>query len=91
MGRRHEQTLLQGRHTSGSQTHEKMFIIIISHQGDSNQKHIEIPSNTSQNGQNQQDGKQYMLWWMWKKKNPLTLLVGMPAGAATLENSVEIP
>ena len=28
---------------------------------------------------------------MWRKGNPLTLLVGMQAGAATLENSVEIP
>ena len=28
---------------------------------------------------------------MWRKGNPLTLLVGMQTGAATLENSVEIP
>ena len=28
---------------------------------------------------------------MWRKGNPLTLLVGMQAGAATLENRVEIP
>ena len=27
---------------------------------------------------------------MWRKGNPLTLLVGMQVGAATLENSVEI-
>ena len=28
---------------------------------------------------------------MWRKWNPLTLLVGVQTGAATLENSVEIP
>ena len=28
---------------------------------------------------------------MWRKGNPLTLLVGMQAGTATLENSVAIP
>ena len=43
MGRRHEQTLLQRRHTNGYQTHKKMFIIT-SHQGDSNQNHIETQS-----------------------------------------------
>ena len=32
-----------------------------------------------------------MLERMWRKGNPLTLLVGMQGGAATLENSVEIP
>lgn len=32
-----------------------------------------------------------MLERMWSKGNPLTLLVGMQVGAATLENSVEIP
>ena len=28
---------------------------------------------------------------MWIKGNPLALLVGMQAGAATLENSMEVP
>ena len=28
---------------------------------------------------------------MWRKGNPLTLLVGMQTSAATMENSVEIP
>ena len=32
-----------------------------------------------------------MLARMWRKGNPLTLLVGMQTGAAALENSVEIP
>ena len=29
--------------------------------------------------------------WLWRKGNPLTLLVGMQTSTATMENSVEIP
>ena len=32
-----------------------------------------------------------MLERMWRNGNPLALLVGMKTGAATLENSVEVP
>ena len=32
-----------------------------------------------------------MLARMWRKGNPLTLWVGRQAGAATLDNSVEVP
>ena len=32
-----------------------------------------------------------MLERMWTKGNPFALLVGMQAGAATVESSVEIP
>ena len=32
-----------------------------------------------------------MLERMWRKGNPLALLVGMGTGAATLENCVEVP
>ena len=32
-----------------------------------------------------------MLERMWRKGNPLILLVGMQVGAASLENGVEIP
>ena len=32
-----------------------------------------------------------MLEKMWRNRNPLALLVGMQTGAATLENSVEVP
>ena len=32
-----------------------------------------------------------MLARMWRKRNTLTLLVGMQAGADTLENSTEVP
>ena len=29
--------------------------------------------------------------WMWRKGNPLTLLVGMQTSTATMENSLEFP
>ena len=32
-----------------------------------------------------------MLARMWRSRNPLALLVGMQTGAATLENSMEVP
>ena len=32
-----------------------------------------------------------MLETMWRKGTPLTLLVGMQVGTATLENSMEVP
>ena len=35
--------------------------------------------------------KQYIMERVWRKGNPLTLLVGMQTGTATMENSVEIP
>ena len=39
---------------------------------------------------NRQGRKQQMLERMWRKGVPLTLLVGKQAGAATLENSMEV-
>ena len=38
-----------------------------------------------------QERKQQMLVRTWRKGNPLPLLVGRQAGAATLENSAEVP
>ena len=32
-----------------------------------------------------------MLEWVWRKWNPLALLVGMQFDIATMENSIEIP
>ena len=32
-----------------------------------------------------------MLARMWRKRNPFALLVGIQTGAATLENSMEVP
>ena len=75
MGRRHEQTFLQKRHTNGQQTHK-------------NQNRNEIPPHTCQNGKNEQLRKQLMLARMQRKGNPLAVLVGMQTGAATLENSM---
>ena len=57
---------------------------IISHQGNLNQNHLETPPYTSKNGKNGQGKKQQMLERMWRKGIPLTLLVGMQVGTATL-------
>ena len=50
MGKGLEQTLLQGGHTEGPETYEKM-LSIASHQRDENLNHNEIPPHTGQNGQ----------------------------------------
>ena len=55
------------------------------------QNHNEIPPHTSKNGGNWQDRKPQMLERNRRKGNPLTLLVGMWTGAATLENCVKVP
>ena len=51
----------------------------------------EEPSHDGQNGCYPKVYKQYMLERLWRKRNPLTLLVGMQASRATMENSVDIP
>ena len=76
MGKRHEQKSHRGRPRHGQQAHEEM-LHITGHQGNTNQNHNEIPPHTSENGENQQDRKQQMLERMWRKGNPLALLVGM--------------
>ena len=48
-GQRTKQTLLQGRHTGGQQTHEKM-LNITHYQRNANQNHNEVPSHASQDG-----------------------------------------
>ena len=85
MGRRHEQLFSQRRLTDGQQTHEKM-LNITKHQGNANQNHNERSPHI-----NQQHKKQQVLGRMWRKGNPLALLVGMQTGAATLEISMEVP
>ena len=89
MGKGLEQTLLQGRHTEGPETYEKM-LSITSHQRDANQNPNEVSSHTSQSGQHKQIHKQ-MLERMWRKGKPSALLVGMETGEATVENSMEFP
>ena len=47
--------------------------------------------HTSHNGHHKQINKQQVLARLWRKGNPTTLLVGMQADAATVENSMEFP
>ena len=55
-----EQTLLQGEHTEGLKTYERM-LSITSHQRDVNLNHNEIPLHTGQNGHHKQINKQQVL------------------------------
>ena len=64
---------------------------ITHYQRNANQNHNEVSSHTSQNDQLQKVYKQYMLEQVWRKGNPLILLVEMQTSTATMENSVEIP
>ena len=61
------------------------------YQRNANQNHNEVPFYTSQNGCDPKVYKQYMVERVWRKGNPLTLLVGMQTSTAIMENSVEIP
>ena len=74
MGKGLEQTLLQGRHTEGPETYEKM-LSITSHQRDANINHNEVPSHTSQSGQHKQINRQ-MLERLGRKGNPRTFFGG---------------
>ena len=85
MGKGLEQTVLQGGHTEGPETYEKM-LGISNHLRDAN----EIPLYTSENGHHKQINKQ-VLERMWRKGNPSALLVGMQTGVDTMENSMEFP
>ena len=90
MDKGREQTLLQGRHTEGPETYEKM-LSITSHQRDANLKnHNEIPLHTGENDQHKQINKQ-LLERMWREGNPSALLVELQTGEATMENSMEFP
>ena len=64
---------------------------ITHYQRNANQNHNEVPSYAGQNGCYQKVYKQQMLERVWRKGNPLTVLVGMQASTATVENSMEIP
>ena len=89
MGKGPEQTFLQGGHTEGPETYEKM-LSITSHQRDANENHNEIPPHTSENGHHKQINKE-VLERMQRKGHPSALLVGMQTGEATVENSMEFP
>ena len=84
MGRRHEQTILQKRHTKGQQTHEKLFNITCP-QRNINQNYIVRMAKISK------VGKKKCWRGCGERGTLLTLLVGMQAGIATLENSIEFP
>ena len=60
------------------------------YQRNANQNHNEVPLHTSQDGCYSKVYKQQMLERVWRKGNPLTLLVGMQTSTAAMENSVEI-
>ena len=64
---------------------------ITHYQRNANQNHNEVPSYNGQNDCYQKVYKQYMLEKVQRKRNHLTLLVGMQTRTATMENSVEIP
>ena len=51
----------------------------------------DILPHTGQNGLQEKFYKQEMLERVWRKGNPLTLLMGMQINTATMKNSVEIP
>ena len=89
MGKTIEQALLQGGHTEGPETYEKM-LSITSHQRDANENHNEIQLHTSQNGHHKQISKQVLVR-LWRKGNPRALLVGVQTGVASVENSMEFP
>ena len=59
---------------------------ITHYQRNGNQNHNEVPFHASQNGCDPKVYKQYMLERVWRKGNPLTLLVGMQTSTATMEN-----
>ena len=63
---------------------------ITHHQRNANPNHNELPLRASQDGCYPKVYKQLMLERVWRKGNPLTLLVGMQIGTAAMENSVEI-
>ena len=76
MGRRPKQTFLQRGHTDGQETHEKL-LNITNYQRNANQNYSAVSSHTTQNGHHHKIYKQQMLERVWRKGNPLALLVGM--------------
>ena len=61
------------------------------YQRNANQNYSEIPPHIGQNGHHQKVYKQQILDRVQKKRNPLTLLMGMQTSTTTIENSVESP
>ena len=76
MGRRPKYTFLQRKHTDGQQAKEKM-LNITNYQRNANQNYNEVVPRTSQNGHHQNVYQKINKCWVWRKRNPSTLLVGM--------------
>ena len=63
---------------------------ITHYQRNANQNLNQVLLHARQEGCYPKVYKQYMLERVWRKGNPLTLLVGMQTSTVTMENSVEI-
>ena len=74
-----------------AKTHMNITNHITNYQRNANQNYNEVSPHTSQNGHHQKIYKQQMLERVWRKGNPLALLVGMQIDTATIENSMEVP
>ena len=77
MGRRHEQTFFQRRHTDGQQKYEKM-LNITNHQGNANQKPLQdITLHLSKCLKFKIRQEKRSVGKDLEKRNPRALLVGM--------------
>jgi hypothetical protein len=65
------------------------MLTISGHKGNVNQNHTKILPHPSYNSHHQKHHQQHVLARMWGKRNPIPLLVGMQAGATTLEKNLE--
>jgi hypothetical protein len=65
------------------------MLTISGHKGNANQNHTKIPPHPCWNSHHPKHHHQHMLARMWGKRNPNPLLVGMQAGATTLEKNLE--
>jgi hypothetical protein len=65
------------------------MLTISSHKRNANQNHTKIPLHPWWNSHHQKHHHQHVLARMWGKRNPHTLLVGMQAGATTVEKDLE--
>ena len=70
---------------------EKMLNIKKKYQRNVNKNYNELSPHTGEHGRHQKIYKQYILEKVWKKGNPLTLLVEMQTGTTTVEESMEVP
>ena len=84
-----EQTFSQRRHSDGQQVYENVFNIR-NCQGNTYQNHSELSPHTCQNGYIQKTRNKKCVQGCIVK-GTLVLLVGMYIGAATMENSMEVP